>query len=364
MNTNEENNKTKESIEAVILDLDGVITETSKIHAKSWKKMFDEYNQKLTESGKQKFKPFSIEEDYYEYINGKPRYDGVRSFLKSRNIELPEGDPGDKPGENTVCGLGNHKNELFQKLLTEEGVTVYNDTVEKIKEWRNHGIKTAVVSSSKNCKKIVEMTGLSELFDVRVDGIILAELNLNGKPAPDTFLHAAKELNVPPSRAAVVEDAISGVQAGKSGRFKLVIGVARSGTANELLENGADIVVRTMAELRTLDKWNTPRIDPSHLADALQYGTEIEEQIKIKRLVVFLDYDGTLTPIVSRPEDAFLSADMRAVLENLASLCTVVIISGRDLKDVQNLVNIHGLIYAGSHGFDISASGAINLTHQ
>ena len=237
--------------DAVIFDLDGVITHTAALHARAWKQVFDEYLERRAARTPDGFQPFHIDADYARYVDGKPRYDGVRSFLASRRIELPEGDPSDGPEIETVCGLGNRKNELYNSLLDEGGVEVFDDAVEQLRTWRGMGFKTAVVSSSKNCARVLQAVGLSDLFDVRVDGVDTARLGLRGKPAPDMFLKAAELLGVDPRRAVIFEDAVSGVQAGSAGGFGWVIGVDRVGARGALLKHGADTVVSDLREVRT-----------------------------------------------------------------------------------------------------------------
>ena len=239
------------NFDAVIFDLDGVITRTAAVHARAWKQVFDEYLQQRATLTGDPFQPFDIDEDYARYVDGKPRYDGVRSFLASRSIELPDGDPGDGPRVETVCGLGNRKNELYNSMLDQGGVEVFDDAVVQLHRWRDLGLKTAIVSSSKNCAPVLEAVGLSDFFEVRVDGVETARLGLQGKPAPDMFLEAAERLGVDPERAVVFEDAVSGVQAGRAGGFGWVIGVDRVGAREALLENGADTVVTDLREVRT-----------------------------------------------------------------------------------------------------------------
>jgi beta-phosphoglucomutase family hydrolase len=235
--------------DAVLFDLDGVITDTAKLHASCWKKAFDAFLKKKADEKGEPFKPFDLVADYEEYVDGKPRYDGVQSFLDSRGIDLPYGDPKDSSDKETVCGLGNLKDELFEKDLKSDGVDVFDGTVAWVRRLLEMGIKTAVVSSSKHCKPVLEVAGISDLFQARVDGNVAEESHLNGKPAPDTYLKAAGMLAVQPGRAVVVEDAISGVQAGRNGKFGLVIGVDRQGDADALRENGADLVVTDLGNL-------------------------------------------------------------------------------------------------------------------
>ena len=235
-----------DKFDAVLFDLDGVITATAKVHAACWKKMFDEF---LRLRPDEPFEPFNIQEDYPTHIDGKLREDGVRSFLKSRGIYLPEGDSAEPPNYETVHGLGRLKDRMFKEILHEEGVEVYKGAVELVNQLRGQGIKTAVVSASKNCKAVLEAASIDHLFDVRVDGEVANQLKLPGKPAPDKFLKAAQQLGVEPDRAVVIEDAISGVQAGRAGGFGLVVGVDRKGQPEELRENGAHIVVTDPGEL-------------------------------------------------------------------------------------------------------------------
>jgi len=238
-----------EHFDAVLFDLDGVLTDTAKVHAACWQRMFDEYLRQRADRRGEPFVPFDREADYRRYVDGKPRYDGVRSFLAARGIELPDGVPDDPPGRETVCGLGNRKNELVHEVLASEGVTVYDGSRRLLRQLQSLGIRTAVVSSSRNCAVVLQAAGLAGDFERRVDGEVAARLGLAGKPAPDTFLEAARQLGVEPSRSAVIEDAFSGVQAGRAGGFGLVIGVARHGEAEALRRHGADIVVADLAEL-------------------------------------------------------------------------------------------------------------------
>lgn len=240
---------TTSDLEAIILDLDGVITQTARAHAESWKLMFDEYLGQRAERDSQPYVPFDIDADYRQYVDGRPRYEGVRTFLESRGIHLPPGSPTDSPDEETISGLGNRKNERFTKTIQELGVDVFEDTVERVREWREAGLKTAVVSSSRNAEPILHAAGLEELFDTRVDGETARRLDLAGKPEPDTFLEAARRLNVDPAHAAIIEDAEAGVEAGRAGGFGLVVGVDRDHTSESLLAHGADIVVRDLREL-------------------------------------------------------------------------------------------------------------------
>jgi beta-phosphoglucomutase family hydrolase len=229
---------------ALLFDLDGVITRTATLHAAAWKALFDTY----LASRPGPFVPFDIGSDYLLYVDGRRRYDGVDTFLRSRGIELPYGDPTDPPEAETVCGLGNRKNAYFNERLAQLGVEVFDDTVELIHAARRHGTRVAVVSASENCVPILTRAGLLDLFDTRVTGVEAAAWHLPGKPAPDTYLKAAELLDTAAAAAVVFEDAISGVQAGRAGGFGLVVGVDRRGEAELLHSHGADVVSSDLRE--------------------------------------------------------------------------------------------------------------------
>ena len=244
-----ENPITPDKFDAVLFDLDGVITDSAKIHAACWKFTFDTFLKRHANDTGGKFIPFDIDSDYLIYVDGKPRYEGVRDFLNSRNIQLEEGTPDSPAHEQSICGVGNRKNELVNIAIQSKGVDFYQSSLDFVENIVKAGIKTAVVSSSQNCEAILSSVDILHLFPVRVDGTVAIEKGLEGKPSPDTFLEAAKELGVKPEKAVVIEDAISGVQAGKNGNFGLVIGIARKDNADDLLNNGADIVVSDLGEL-------------------------------------------------------------------------------------------------------------------
>ncbi|MGV0635813.1 beta-phosphoglucomutase family hydrolase [Mycolicibacillus trivialis] len=240
-----------DAVRAALFDLDGVLTDTASVHTKAWAAMFDAYlRQRAAERG-EKFVPFDPVEDYLRYVDGKRRHDGVASFLASRGITLPDGDPDDPPGAETVYGLGNRKNEAFQQTLHAEGVTVFEGSRRYLQAVADAGLAVAVVSSSANTREVLALTGLDRFVAARVDGVTLREEHLAGKPAPDSFLRAAELLDVAPAAAAVFEDALSGVAAGRAGRFGYVVGVNRGGAAHaeDLLHNGADTVVSDLAQL-------------------------------------------------------------------------------------------------------------------
>jgi beta-phosphoglucomutase family hydrolase len=261
--------------DGVIFDLDGVVTQTAVVHAAAWKRLFDGYlAQRAARAGEgagradappagssradspagssssdDPLRPFDAGADYQRYVDGKPRYDGVRDFLASRGIQLPSGDPSDPPDAETVCGLGNRKNDLFNAEVRERGVKTYPSTVELIHHLHDAGIRVGLMSSSKNTAMVLDATGITDLFEVRVDGVVADEVGLPGKPDPAMYLEAARRLGVDAARSVVVEDALAGVEAGRRGGFGLVIGVDRVGHAKALSEHGADVVVDDLAEV-------------------------------------------------------------------------------------------------------------------
>jgi beta-phosphoglucomutase family hydrolase len=239
----------RERFDAVLLDMDGVLTDTASVHATAWKRMFDEFLRARSARGGETFTAFDIETDYRVHVDGKPRYDGVRDFLRARGIALPEGGTDDSPRTETVHGLGNRKDELVNDLIAAEGVRVFPGAIPLLESLRAAGIRTAVVTSSQNRAKVLQAAGLTALLDAAVDGHTIVERGLAGKPAPDMFLEAARVLGVTPARAVVVEDAISGVEAGARGGFGLVVGVARKSNGAELAAHGAQRVVSDLTEL-------------------------------------------------------------------------------------------------------------------
>jgi beta-phosphoglucomutase family hydrolase len=241
-----------DGVTACLFDMDGVVTKTALVHSAAWKEMFDDFLRQHAKDTGTEFVPFDSH-DYDTYVDGKPRLDGTRSFLESRDIKLPEGSPDDPAGKATINGLSNKKNELVLAVLARDGVQVYDDTITYIHTVRAGGMATAIVSSSANTQQVLDSAGIADLFDVRVDGQIAKERGLRGKPAPDTFLAAAKELHVPASQAVVFEDAVAGVEAGHAGHFAFVVGVDRVGHAAELRQHGADVAVQDVASLLTMD---------------------------------------------------------------------------------------------------------------
>jgi beta-phosphoglucomutase family hydrolase len=238
-----------DGVRACLFDLDGVLTQTAKVHAAAWKKMFDEYLRARAEHSGEPFREFDRAHDYDAYVDGKPRYDGVRSFLESRDIQLPEGEGSDPPSAETVHGLGNRKNELVLKMMHDQGVEPYEGSVRYVRAAREAGLRLAVVSSSANARDVLSAAGIDDLFEEVVDGHAVEDQGLKGKPAPDTFLAGARALDATPDQAAVFEDALAGVEAGRAGEFGFVVGVDRVGQAAELRQHGADVVVKDLSEL-------------------------------------------------------------------------------------------------------------------
>jgi beta-phosphoglucomutase family hydrolase len=238
-----------DTIQACLFDLDGVLTETAKVHAAAWMEMFDDFLRRWAEQHGEPFRPFDAHEDYDDFVDGKPRLDGVRDFLASRHIQLPEGSPGDSPDMDTVEGLGRRKNDIVQRRIAEDGVEAYPGSVAYVQAVKAAGLRRAVVSSSSNCRQVLEAAGIQDLFEEIVDGTVAQREHLHGKPAPDTFLAAARHLGVEARAAVVYEDALAGVAAGRAGHFGYVVGVDRVGQAEALAAHGADRVVKDLSEL-------------------------------------------------------------------------------------------------------------------
>ncbi len=343
-------------LEAVIFDTDGVLTQTAAVHFTAWKDVFDPFL--ATHAASDSAAPFT-DADYRLHVDGIGRYDGVDAFLRSRGIELPRGGPDDSPGDSTVCAVGNRKNAAFEAAVERYGVLPYLTTKRFISALQDVGIACGVISASKNCMKVLEAAGMADLFEVRVDGLDQAEMGFPGKPAPDVFLEAASRLGVDPVNTAIVEDAISGVEAGRAGGFGLVVGFDRTRNP-EPLARFADLVVPDAADLEVVEAdggYGIQRAVPARarlldLPEAL-VDHDLQRQLTKKNIPVFLDYDGTLTPIVDRPEDAVIPPATLAALESLAEVTVVGIISGRDLADVMDMVGTEMIWFSGSHGFDV-----------
>lgn len=331
--------------DAVLFDLDGVVTDTASVHAAAWAELFDDYLAGLAPVNGEDHSPFT-DTDYRRYVDGRPRYDGAREFLVSRGINLPWGSATDDAAD-TVCGLGNRKQALFTRRLAG-GVPAFPTTVALVRTLQDNGVGTAIFSASRNCADVLAAAGLGELFGVRVDGLVAEELGLPGKPEPAMLVEAARRLGMRPDRCVVVEDAEAGVAAGRSGGFALVIGIDRTGSGAELRRRGADVVVADLGEVevRTGDR----RI--SSLPDAL--GAIETAAAAGTRPAVFFDFDGTLSEIVNDPGAARLVDGADAALRSLAAVCPVAVLSGRDLADVTARIGVPGLWYAGSHGFELT----------
>lgn len=340
-----------EAIDAVIFDLDGVITKTASVHMASWELLFDDYLQERSARSGEPFEPFTSS-DYLDHVDGKPRYDGVQSFLESRSIDIPWGSPEDPAEMETVCGLGNRKNAYFLERLRTHGAEPYDTSVAFVRELQRQGVGTALISSSRNVEDVLASAGLSDLFAVRIDGVRAAKLGIPGKPDPAVFLEAAAELGADPARAAIVEDAQSGAEAGKRGGFAVVIGVDRGGNAEDLAAAGATVVVADLGEVSVAPAEAAAR---ATLPSALGQFSDIRQRLEGREPAVFLDYDGVLSPIVAHPDLAVLSDDTRRTLADLAGVLTVAVVSGRDVGDVRDKIRLSGIYYAGSHGFDIIA---------
>lgn len=348
-------------VDAFIFDMDGVITRTARLHARAWKEMFDGFLKRWDKGDSQ---PFDIDGDYKAHVDGKSRYDGVKSFLKARHINLPFGSEEDRPGDATVVGLGKRKNALFLEQLEQNGVEVYPRTLDFINSLKGRGLPVAVVSASKNCRRVLQAAGLSDLFDVRVDGMELQESGLEGKPAPDIFLRAARLLETDPHRTGVVEDALAGIEAASAGGFHPVIAVARDEGGFDWIHRGAHMVVTDLSELAIISPAEPPQQRMDALPSALENIDAIMARFEELDPVFFLDYDGTLTPIVDHPDQAVLSESMKTLISRLAGRRIVAVVSGRDLREVRRLVGLPNLYYAGSHGFEISEPGKDGVTHQ
>lgn len=353
--------KVQPAIQAIILDMDGVITDSARLHAKAWKQMFDEYLEKV--QGKD-YTPLDIGKDYKRYIDGISRLDGIRAFLESRRLTLPEGSPEDGSEVESIVGLGKRKNTIFLDLIEKEGVDVFPDTLEMVKKWKKKGIKLAVISASRNCRLILEAADMLHWFDVRIDGEIAREQQIPGKPSPDVFIKAMDDLNAELDCTLIIEDAIAGIKAGKKGGFSMVVGVARNGDDEELRNAGADIVVNQLTELENIMEILKKPRKTATLPHALESFQTILADIGEKKPVLFFDYDGTLTPIVDDPNAAELADNNKKIIQQLSHQFTVAIISGRGLTDLKSKVGLQGLIYAGSHGFEISGPNGLEMQYE
>ena len=351
-----------DDFDALLVDLDGVVTRSAGLHAAAWARLFDEVLQRTSAETDTPFRPFDPVSDYRVYVDGKPRLEGLTAFLSARGLEVPPGRPGDAPQQETLYGMAARKNRYFRELLADRGVEVYPSSLAFLRMAKRKGWKIALVSSSRNSSAVVEAAGLSGFFDVQVDGNDADALGLRGKPAADSYREAARRLKVEPLRAVVIEDAIAGVRAGREGAFGCVIGLDRDGIESDLKDAGADVVLTDLSAITVSER--PVQRDTSEKPNALTEFETIARRLGKRRPALFLDYDGTLAPIESRPELALMSEDMRGTLESLGAVCSLAIVSGRARRDVEDLVGIGSLYYAGSHGFDISGPDGQDFEHH
>ncbi len=342
--------------DAVLFDLDGVVTGTAALHEAAWKQLFDEYLRGRAPSDTENHDPFTSA-DYRNWIDGRPRYDGVRDFLAARGVSLPWGEA-DDDGAATICGLGNRKQELFVERIAG-GVPVFESTVTLARRLRSAGLGVAVFSASRNCAAVLAAAGIEDVFAVRMDGVLAEDLGLPGKPDPATLLETARRLGVRPGRAVVVEDSGAGVTAARAGGFGLVIAVDRGGDSPDRLA-AADAIIGDLAEvtLRTIDR------PMSRLPDALLSFSQIAGVLAARRPAFFFDFDGTLSEIVDDPASAIPVPGAQESLRELAARYPVAVLSGRDLADVQARVGIPGLWYAGSHGFEMVGPDGVHHRNE
>ncbi|RMI33559.1 trehalose-phosphatase [Nocardia stercoris] len=345
--------------DAVIFDMDGVVTDSAAVHAAAWTDLFDAFLAARPQLAGEDTTPFTLA-DYARWVDGKPRYDGVRDFLAARGITVPEGQPTDPPGTTTVCGLGNRKDELFLDRIARSGVPAFTSTVALVHQLREAGLGAAVFSASRNCAQVLAAAGIGDLFPVRVDGLVAEDLALPGKPDPAVLHEAARRLGADPDRTVVVEDSEAGATAGLRGGFGLVVGVDRIGHAAQLAAHGADVVVADLAAVGVVDGF--PRM--SELPDALGHHRRVADELGAGKTAVLLDFDGTLSEIVPDPASATLVAGAAATLKELAGQCPVAVVSGRDLDDLRERVGIDGIWYAGCHGMELQAPDGSRHTHD
>jgi trehalose 6-phosphate phosphatase len=343
--------------EAVILDLDSIITNMATLRIKSWEKTFRRY----IKENNSKSTPFS-KRDYNMYFEGRPEFNSLLNFLGSRGILLPEGTDKDPVNANTIWSLYKLKRQIFTEILEKDNMELSANVGNALRDWRSAGLKCGVVSSGWDCRTVLEKTDFSDQFDILIDDFIMKERGLGDKLFMNYLLEVAKELESSPERCVVIVDSLKGVQAGTVGNFSLVAGVDHKNMRKVLIENGADIVVD---DIKHIDL-NNKELKMFFIEFAPSLFTNLEDFFSLfrnKRPALFLDYDGTLTPIVKNPSEAVLSEDMRSVLTNCSKMLPVAIISGRDLDDLKQLVRISNIIYGGSHGFRITGPGGLYMEH-
>ncbi|MFF0533329.1 trehalose-phosphatase [Nocardia amikacinitolerans] len=345
--------------DAVIFDMDGVITDSASIHAAAWTQLFDEFLARRPGEPGQDRSPFT-EDDYLRFVDGKPRYRGVADFLAVRGISVPWGSTADPVTAETVCGLGNRKDAMFLDRVGRSGVRVFDSTVGLVRQLNSAGIGTGVFSASRHCAEVLSAAGVGDLFTVRVDGIDADQLGLAGKPDPAMLVEAARRLGAEPGRTVVVEDAEAGVAAGRSGGFALVIGVDRHDNPDRLLASGADVVVDDLGCVQ----WRGGFRRMSQLPDATDCWPRITDLLTTEKAAIVLDFDGTVAEIVADPAAAKPVDGVVPMLADLAAECPVAIISGRDLTDLRDRVGVEGVWYAGSHGFELMAPDGTRHVHD
>lgn len=351
----------KKPILAALCDLDGVITNTANIHAQAWQETFDHFFWQLQHKTHRYYPAFDIVNDYRQFLDGKPRLAGIKDYLQAKNIQLPLGQETDEDGD-TLYSLANQKSQRFLQLLEQQGVEAYPENLHKLQEWKQQGMKLAVVSASKNCQQILKATNLDTFFEVCVDGLVAEQQQLRGKPYPDTFLYATKELNIPPHEAMVVEDALAGITAAKTGGFGLAVGLVCAKNYTVMQDADADVLINDLGEL-TWDKHAVCYpMEYRNLANAYHHIDKLSEILSSCQLAIFLDYDGTLAPIVDHPEDAVISDGMREALAQLSQQAKVSIISGRDNDTIRQFVQLPNIRYIGDHGLDIDQPDGVQIT--
>ncbi len=348
----------KFGMKAIIIDMSEVLVHTARINQNAWETVFNDLLNKNNV-----MQPFTIE-DYNTFIEGKPKFERVQNFLNSQNINLPFGSQSESTEKDTICSLEKRKSKIFSHLLKENELQFYEKALEKIKYWKEKGLKTAIVSSDETFKKSLNASVINNLFDVKIDGHASRKKGLKEKPEADLYIEATKKLGVDAESCVLFDDSVPGLQAGSKGNFGLVIGVSRRENRKLLSENGADLVIDNFDELDLINDpdiktWFNQSIPPF----ASQY-VEIGKAVYNKTPVLFLDYDGTLTSIVQHPEAAVISKEMYEVLNECAAKFKVAAVSGRDMDDLKSRIKLENMIYAGSHGFRISGPDGLYMEHD
>ena len=355
---NQENNSSENKLKAIVFDIDAIL-DTERLHKSVWIQTINDFLIKNYPE-----KALISEKEYYNFIEGKQKIERIKNFLDSRNISLSYGGHEDPPGDKSICALENQKSRLFNQMLIDTSAKYHTHIYNRVMEWKEAGIATAVVSSDEHFNKMPDTEDFKKLFNVKVDGTTVKKMGLKEKPEADLFMEAVKQLGLSPAQCALFDSTVSGLQAASKASFGLVAGIPGESNAKELSENGADLIVNDFDEL---DLLNDPEIKArfeNPIPPFASEYTKIGELFHDKIPVLFLDYDGTLTPIVKRPEDAILSDEMHEVLKACASRLHVAVVSGRDMDDLRNRVNIDEIIYAGSHGFRISGPGGLFMEHE